>query len=100
VSYQGFYKNDNKIPRFASSAGTIGRSEARQTGVNKSSAISFLVNLLEVDDEFIEIMLRVRENLGTKECKDVIRYHRWRFVLKVCVIDSELRVKPVDLVSD
>lgn len=92
--------DNNNIPRFASSAGTIGGSKARQTGVNKSRATSFFVNPLEIDDEFVKVVLRVGEDLGSKKCKDVISYHRWRFIVKICVIDAELRVKPVDLIRD
>jgi hypothetical protein len=68
--------------------------------VDKSRPISFLVNLLEVDDKLIEVVLGVSEHLRTKERDDVIRYDRWRFILKVSVIDAELRVEPVDFVYD
>jgi hypothetical protein len=68
--------------------------------VDKSRSISFLVDLLEVDDELIEVVLGVGEHLGTKERDDVIRYNRGRFVLKVGVIDAKLRVEPVDFIYD
>lgn len=68
--------------------------------MDKSRPISFLVDLLKVDDELIEVVLSVGEHLGAKERDDVIRYNRGRFVLKVGVIDAELRVEPVDFVYD
>jgi len=68
--------------------------------VNESGTTSFLVNPLEVDNELIEIVFGVSEDLCTKKGNDVIRYHRWGFILKVGVINAELRVKPVDLVRD
>jgi hypothetical protein len=45
-------------------------------------------------------VLRVRKNFSSEECKDMIRYHGWGFVLKVGVVDAELRVEPVDLVRN
>jgi hypothetical protein len=68
--------------------------------VNKSCSISILVDLLEVDDELIEVVLRECNNLGTKERDDVIRYHRGGFILKVGIINAELKVEPVNLVLD
>jgi hypothetical protein len=68
--------------------------------VNESRSISFLVNLLKVDDELIEVVLGVGEHLSTEECDNMIRYYRWRFILKVGVIDAEVRVEPVDFVCD
>lgn len=67
--------------------------------MDKSRTISFFVDLLEVDDEFIEVMLRVGENFCTKKGEYVVRYHRWRFILKVGIINAKLRVEPVDFAS-
>jgi hypothetical protein len=68
--------------------------------VDESRPISFLVNPLEVDDELVEIVLSIGKYLGTKERDDVIRYYRRRFILKVGVIDTELRIEPVDFVCN
>jgi DNA polymerase II large subunit len=68
--------------------------------VDERCSISIFVDLLEVNDELIKVVLRECKNLGTKERDDVIRYHRGRFILKVGIIDTELRVEPVDLVLD
>jgi len=65
--------------------------------MNKSCAISFVIDPLEVDDEVTVAALREGKYLSTKQRHDMIRYHRCRFSLKVSVIDAELSVEPGDL---
>lgn len=60
---------------------------------------ALLVDFLEIDDELAGIMLGVRQDLRTKERDDVIRDDISGLVLKVGVVDAEVGVEPVDLVS-
>ena len=59
-----------------------------------------LVYLLQVDDEFCGIMLGVCENFCTKEGDDMIRDYWDGLVAEVSVVDTQLGVKPGDLVRD
>jgi hypothetical protein len=87
------------IPGFTSSAGTFGRCQSGTTCVNKSSAISFLVDSFKIDNKLGGVVFGEREHFGAKERNDVIGYHRGRFILEIRVVDAELRVEPVDLVG-
>ena len=59
-----------------------------------------LVDLLQVDDELCGIVLRIGKNLCTKKGDDVIRDYWDGLVAEVSVVDTQLRVKPVDFVRD
>lgn len=59
-----------------------------------------LVDLLKVDDERAGVMFGVRKNLGAKQSDDMIRDHFSGFVLKVCIVDAEIRIEPVDFTRD
>ncbi len=45
-------------------------------------------------------MLRVGQYLGAEEGDDMVRYHLTRFILEVSVVDTEVRVEPVDFAND
>lgn len=68
--------------------------------MNKSSAVSFLVDSLEVDDQLVRVVLGVGEHFGAEEGDDVIGYDGRGFVLEIRVVDAEVGVEPVDLVGD
>lgn len=68
--------------------------------MNKSSAISFVVDSLEIDNKLGRVVLGEGKHFGAKEGDDVIGYDRGRLILKVRVVDAELGVEPVDFVGD
>lgn len=68
--------------------------------MNESSTGPFVVQTLKVDDKLGGVVFGEGEDLGAKEGDDVIRDDGWRFVLEVGVVDAEVGVEPVDLVSD
>lgn len=90
---------DEQAPCFTGSPGAFCGCQPGRAGVNKSSAVSFLVDALEINDKLGRVMFGEREHLGAKEGDDVIRDDGWRFVLEVGVVDAEVQVEPVDLVG-
>lgn len=88
------------IPGFTGRAGTFGGCQTGTTCVNKSGAVSFLVDSLEVNDKLGRVMFCKREHFGAKEGHDVIGYHGGGFILEIRVVDAEMGVEPVDLVGD
>ena len=66
--------------------------------MDEGGAISIGVDLFEVDDQFARVMFGVRKHFGAKEGDDMIRDDLDGLVTKVCVIDTEVRVKPLNLV--
>jgi hypothetical protein len=66
--------------------------------VNKRGAISLGVDLFEVDDEFGWIMLGICQYFGAKEGDNMVRDDLDRLVPEVGVIDTEVCVKPLNLV--
>lgn len=68
--------------------------------MNKGGAVALVIDSLEIDDQLARIMLGVREDFGTKEGEDVIRYHRDGLVLEVRVVDAKVGIEPFDLVGN
>jgi hypothetical protein len=66
--------------------------------VDERGPISSGVDLFEVDHEFGWIMLGICQYFGAKEGDDVVRDDLDRLVPEVGVIDTEVRVKPLDLI--
>lgn len=66
--------------------------------MDESGAISFGVNLFEIDDELGRVMLSIRKHFGAKEGDDMVRNDLDGLVAEVGVIDTEVAVKPLDLV--
>jgi hypothetical protein len=59
-------------PVFASRAWAVLGRHTWSTSVDKCSAIAFGGDLLEIDDEFVRVVLREGHDLGTKERENVI----------------------------
>lgn len=68
--------------------------------MNEGGTISALIDLLQIDYKGRGVMLCVGQYLGAEEGDDMVRYHTTRFVLEIGVVDTEVRVKPVDFASD
>jgi hypothetical protein len=66
--------------------------------VDECGAVSLSVDLFEVDDEFGRVMLGIRKHFGAKEGDDMVRDDLDGLVTEVGVIDTEVGVKPLDLV--
>jgi hypothetical protein len=66
--------------------------------VDECGAISIGVDLFEVDNEFGRVMLGIRKHFGAKEGNDMVRDDLDGLVAEVGVIDTEVGVKPLDLV--
>ena len=81
-------------------ARALGRRQARRARVNERRAIPVLIDLLEVDHELRRVVLGVCEDLGTKECDDVVGDDLHRLGLEVVVVDTQVGVEPVDLVCN
>jgi len=86
------------IPWLNERARASGRSQTGRTGVDERGAISIGVDLFEVDDQFGRVMLGKRKHFGAKKGDDMVRDDLDGLVTKVRVIDTEVRVKPLDLV--
>lgn len=61
-----------KVPGFTGSTGTFCGCQPGRTCVNKSSAVSFLVDPFKIDDKLVRVMFGEREDFGAKEGDNVI----------------------------
>lgn len=68
--------------------------------MNESCPASVLVDFLKVDHKFTGIMLRICHDLGAKQCDYMIRNDLGRFILEVCIVDTKIRVEPVNFSGD
>jgi hypothetical protein len=68
--------------------------------MDKGGAVSITVDLFKVYDQLGRIVLRICEDFRAKEGDDMIRNDLDRFVTKVCVIDTEVGIKPLHFVRD
>lgn len=66
--------------------------------MDKRGAISIGIDLFEVDDEFGRIMLGECKDFGAEEGEDMVRDDLDGLVPEVRVVDTEVRVKPLDLI--
>ena len=66
--------------------------------MDERGAISFGVDLFEVDDEFGRVMLGICKHFGAKEGDDMIRDDLDGLVAEIGVINAEVGVKPVDFI--
>ena len=66
--------------------------------MDESGAISFGVDLFEIDDELGRVMLGIRKHFGAKEGDDMVGNDLDGLVAEVGVIDTEVAVKPLNLV--
>ena len=63
--------------------------------MDKRGAVAIAIDLLEVYDQLGRIVLRICEDFRAKEGNDVIGDDLNGLVTEVCVIDTEVRVKPL-----
>lgn len=66
--------------------------------MDERGTISIRVDLFEIDDEFGRIMLGKCKDFGTEEGEDMVRDDLDGLVPEVRVIDTEVRVKPLDFI--
>jgi len=68
--------------------------------MNKGRAVSALINPLKVDNESGWVVLREGHYLSAKEGDNMVRDDLARFILEVGIIDTEVRVEPIDFPSN
>ena len=68
--------------------------------MNERRAIALLIDFLQVNNELTRIMLRICQDLGSKQGNDMVRDDLARFILEVGVVNAEIGVKPVDFACD
>lgn len=68
--------------------------------MNERRAVAVLVDFLQVNNKLSLIMLRVCQDLGSKQGNDMVRDDLARFILEVGIVDAEVGVKPVDFACD
>jgi len=68
--------------------------------MNKGRAVPALINPLKVDDEGRWVVLREGHYLSAKEGNNMVRDDLARFILEVGIIDTEVRVEPIDFPSN
>lgn len=66
--------------------------------MNERCAIPLVIDPLEVDHELVRVMLSIRKDFGAKQANNMVRDHCRRFILKIRIIDTKVRVEPVDFV--
>src|SRR6266404_5427246 len=86
------------VPRLNERARTGNGGQTRRTGVDERSAIPIRVNLFEVNDQLVRVMLCKRKDFGAKKGDNMIRDDLDRLVAEVRVVNTEVRVKPLDLI--
>jgi hypothetical protein len=68
--------------------------------MDKRCSTTVLVDLLELDNEITWITFCVCNDLGTKQCDNVVGDNLYTFVLKISIIDTKVIVEPSDLASN
>ncbi len=68
--------------------------------MDKRCSTTVLVDLLELDNEIAWITFCVCNNLGAKQCDNVVRDTLYSFVLKISIIYAKVIVEPSDLASN
>lgn len=68
--------------------------------MNESRAVALIVDAFEIDNKLIRVVLGERENLRAEEAEDVVRDNIVRFVMKVGIVDTEVRIKPVNFIDN
>jgi len=68
--------------------------------MNKGRAVPALINPLKVDNEGRWVVLREGHYLSAKEGNNMVRDDLARFILEVGIIDTEVRVEPIDFPSN
>ena len=86
------------LPGLNERAWAGGGGQTGRTGVNKRGAISIGVDLFELDDKFGWIMFGIGQHFGAKEGDDMVRDDLDGLILEVGVVDTEVRVEPLDFI--
>lgn len=86
------------IPGLNERAWAGGGGQTGRTRVDERGAISIGVDLFELDDKFGWIMLGICQYFGAKEGDNMVRDDLDGLIPEVGVIDTEVRVKPLDLI--
>ena len=68
--------------------------------MDECRAISHLINPFQIDDQLAGIFARVRHDLRAEQGDYMVGDDLLGFILKICVVDSQIGVEPVDFVFD
>jgi hypothetical protein len=65
--------------------------------MDKRCSTTVLVDLFEIDNEIGWIAFCVCNDLGPKQCDNVVGDNLYSFVLKISIVDTKVIVEPSDL---
>lgn len=68
--------------------------------MDKRCSTTVLIDLFEIDNEIGWIAFCVCNDLGPKQCDNVVGDNLHSFVLKISIVDTKVIVKPSDLASN
>lgn len=89
-----------RLPWLDECARTFSGCQTGGTGIDKCGAISFGVDLFQVDDQLGWVVLSISEYFRAVEGDDMIGDDLDRLITEVRIVDTEVSIEPLNLMGD